>query len=90
MSNPTTINCEEALRLLAAYLDGELHGGEHEGVERHLEICRSCYSRAEFERRLKAEFSRLRRDEVRPALEQRIRQLITQFTSSPAGGPAEE
>jgi anti-sigma factor RsiW len=90
MSNPTTITCEEALRLLATYLDGELHGDEHEGVEHHLEICRSCYSRAEFERRLKAEFNRLRRGEVRPAFEQRIRHLITQFTSSPAEEPAEE
>lgn len=82
MSNSETINCEEALRLLAVYLDGELHGAEHLSVEHHLETCRSCYSRGEFERRLKAELSHLARDDVRPAFEQQIRQLITQFTAS--------
>lgn len=82
MSHSETINCEEALRLLAEYLDGELHGREHVSVEHHLETCRSCYSRAEFERRLKAELGQLSRDDVRPAFEEQIRQLITQFTSS--------
>lgn len=84
MSHSETINCEEALRLLAVYLDGELHGAEHSSVEQHLKTCRSCYSRGEFERRLKAELSELSRDDVRPAFEQHIRQLITQFTASPA------
>jgi anti-sigma factor RsiW len=82
MTSSETINCEEALRLLAMYLDGELHGSEHESVERHVQTCRSCYSRSEFERRLKVELSHLGRDDVRPAFEQHIRQLITQFTSS--------
>ncbi|MGH7517694.1 MAG: anti-sigma factor family protein [Gemmatimonadales bacterium] len=79
MSNPTTINCEEALRMLATYLDGELDSAEYEHVARHLKTCRSCYSRAEFERRLKAEFEGLRREEIAPAFEQRVRRLITEF-----------
>jgi anti-sigma factor (TIGR02949 family) len=79
MSDPTTINCEEALRLLATYLDGELGGAEREHVARHLKTCRSCFSRAEFERRLKAEFNQLRREEVTPAFEERVRRLITEF-----------
>ena len=84
MSTDETINCEEALRLLAEYLDGELHGGAHVGVEQHLKTCRSCFSRAEFERRLKAELSRLGADDVKPAFEQQIRHLISHFASSPA------
>lgn len=83
MNNSEPIDCEEALRLLAIYLDGELHGAEHMSVEHHLKTCRSCYSRGEFERRLKAELSSLARDDVRPAFEEHIRQLITQFTASP-------
>ncbi|MEW5918655.1 MAG: zf-HC2 domain-containing protein, partial [Gemmatimonadota bacterium] len=39
------INCEEALRHLADFLDGELHGTVHTSVQQHLETCRSCYSR---------------------------------------------
>lgn len=83
MNNAPTISCEEALRLLAVFLDGELHGAEHAHVENHLRTCRSCFSRSEFERRLKSELGQLGRDAVRPGFEQQIRQLITQFTSSP-------
>ena len=71
--------CEDALRLLAGYLDGELGLTEQESVEQHLNLCRSCWSRAEFERRLKAQLASLRQTEVPGAFEQRIRELIAQF-----------
>ncbi|MEX2530855.1 MAG: zf-HC2 domain-containing protein [Gemmatimonadota bacterium] len=48
------IDCEEAVRQLAAYLDQELDSSVTETMQRHLDTCQSCYSRAEFERRLKA------------------------------------
>jgi anti-sigma factor RsiW len=78
MSAPTT-SCEEALRLLASYIDGELAGGERIDLERHLQTCRSCYSRAEFEKRLKTQLGELRRRPVNPAFEERIRRLIRRF-----------
>ena len=85
MSNPMPMDCDEALRLLAAYLDDELHPGAHENVERHLELCRSCFSRAEFERRLKGEINRLGREQVPPTFERRVRQLLDSFVPSPGG-----
>lgn len=90
MSDAKPMTCDEALRLLAVFLDGELHAGAREAVEHHLEICRSCFSRAEFERRLKVEVGRLRRDEVPPAFELRVRRLIGAFTSSPSDRPVDE
>jgi anti-sigma factor (TIGR02949 family) len=90
MSNSMPLNCDEALRLLAAYVDDELHPGAHEGLERHLEMCRSCFSRAEFERRLKGEINRLGREEIPPSFEQRVRQLLGSFVSSPSGKPADD
>jgi anti-sigma factor (TIGR02949 family) len=81
MSDPNPINCDEALRLLAAFLDHELHVDEQEGVERHLQACRSCFSRAEFERRLKGEITRLRREEVPPGFEERVRRLLGSFSA---------
>ena len=84
MSDLKPINCDEALRLLAAFLDHELHFGEREGVERHLEICRSCFSRAEFERRLKGEIGQLGREEVPPGFEERVRRLLGSFSTLPA------
>ena len=78
MNAPTT-SCEEALRLLASYIDGELAGDERIDLERHLQTCRSCYSRAEFETRLKTQLGELRRRPVSPAFEERIRRLIRRF-----------
>ena len=76
-NDPEQIGCEEALRRLAAHLDGELTTMEAAEVEGHLERCRSCYSRAEFERRLKA---RIREDlcdsTVPPECEERVRALL--------------
>ena len=89
MSDSTTIDCEEAVRLLAAFLDDELPAGARAGVDRHLERCRSCFSRAEFERRLKAEIASLGREEVTPRFEERIRRLLADFAAPPAGAPAD-
>jgi anti-sigma factor (TIGR02949 family) len=85
MSDPRPISCDEALRVLAAFLDDELHADARQGLERHLEVCRSCFSRAEFERRLKGEVNRLGRDEIPPGFEQRVRRLLGSFGASPAG-----
>lgn len=77
------IRCEEAVRRLAEYLDGELGERKDAEVERHLETCRSCWSRAEFERRIRARLADLRDDEVRPAFERRIRTLLGRFGHAP-------
>lgn len=79
MSDEMPITCDEALRLLASFLDGELQVVTRDRVEHHLEICRACFSRAEFERRLKAELGRLGREEISPGFQQRIQQLLGSF-----------
>jgi hypothetical protein len=84
MSGENLITCDEALRLLAVFLDGELEGHSHVAVEQHLEVCRSCYSRLEFERRLKVEIGRLRREEISSGFEARVRSLLDSFESPPA------
>ena len=76
MSDRTSLSCDDALRLLAQYLDRELGDGDRADVEQHLATCRSCFSRAEFERRLKGELARLGASEVPSALEDRIRVLL--------------
>lgn len=76
MSDRPIRRCEDALRLLAQYLDHELSDGDHAAVAQHLQTCRSCFSRAEFERRLKGELAGLGASEVSPALQDRIRALV--------------
>jgi anti-sigma factor (TIGR02949 family) len=79
MSTPPTVDCESVIRVLFTYLDGELVEEERQGVDEHLARCRSCFSRAEFERRLKAHLGELGRERVPPPFEERVRSLIGQF-----------
>ena len=77
MNTSERIGCEEALERLAAYLDQELTPQATAEVRRHLEKCRSCYSRAEFERRLKGRIRDEMKIRVLPSgLEERIRGLL--------------
>ena len=44
------IPCEEASARLFEYLDGELEDLSEEEVRRHLEVCKVCYPRVQFEK----------------------------------------
>lgn len=47
---PGGVSCEEALSRVYEYLDGELEREMQERINRHLEVCRRCYPRFDFER----------------------------------------
>lgn len=79
MSENEIQSCEDALRRLAAHLDGELERSIHGEMERHLARCRSCWSRAQFEKRLREQVEALGREPVRPELGERVRTLIRKF-----------
>lgn len=84
MSPSEIRSCEDALRLLATHIDRELPPHTHEQVQDHLETCRSCYSRSEFEKRLKENLAELGSEPVRPEFADRLQSLIRDFTV--AGG----
>jgi anti-sigma factor RsiW len=73
------INCQEALQRLFDYLDHELDEARREEMEQHLKICRSCYSRSEFEKRLKLRLAGVGAEKPAAEFEQRIRRLIGNF-----------
>lgn len=79
MNDIKLIGCEESLRRLFDYLDHELDGPRHAEMEQHLKICRSCYSRAEFEKRLKARLSGVGAEKPAVEFEHRIRKLLGNF-----------
>jgi anti-sigma factor RsiW len=81
MNETVEVGCEEALRQLLTHLDGELPDADSRRVDEHLRKCRSCWSRAEFERRLKGELAELRSEPVRPEFENLIRSLISGIES---------
>lgn len=77
MTETERIDCEEAVRRLAAYLDRELDPAADAEMEEHLDRCRSCFSRAEFERRLKARVQdELGDGSVSPEFQERMRTVI--------------
>jgi hypothetical protein len=79
MKKVKTIGCEEALTHLLAYLDQELGEVKHREVDHHLEICRTCFSRAEFEKSLKTRLREAGRRTVRASFEKRIKTLFGRF-----------
>jgi anti-sigma factor (TIGR02949 family) len=78
MSKPT-LTCEEVLKHLVAYLDRDTDAHTAAEIERHLEQCRSCYSRAEFERQLKAQVRAAGSRSAPERLRARIRKLVDEF-----------
>jgi anti-sigma factor RsiW len=79
MTDTNTLSCEAALRLLAVYIDAELEAADERAVEEHIARCRSCFSRMEFEKRLKHQLSSIGRQPVDPTFANRIRSLINRF-----------
>jgi len=78
MSKPT-MTCEEVLKHLIAYLDREADAHTAAEVERHLEECRGCFSRAEFERKLKASVRAAGSSTTPEHLRARIKKLVEKF-----------
>jgi anti-sigma factor RsiW len=73
------IDCEEAIRRLADFLDDEIDVLPRGEVEHHLDRCRSCFSRVEFEKGLRSRLRELRRAAIDPAFEERIHRLARSF-----------
>ncbi len=78
MSNKP-IDCEQALKQVYEYLDHELGNHDHEAMAQHLSICKSCFSRVEFEQRLKDKVKALRDEQPTDSASDRIKQLLKGF-----------
>lgn len=76
-STPEEIGCLESIEALYAYLDGEIRDpAELARIEHHLSHCRSCYSRAELERRLNARLGTQESPQAPEPLQERLRELM--------------
>ena len=79
MSSPDQIRCEEVISHLLDYLDGEIDDEKRRQIDRHLQDCRGCFSRAEFERELKRRIKQLGTQKPPRSLQRRVKALIDQF-----------
>ena len=75
MTKEQTVNCEQALAKIFEFIDHELNESERKAMQVHLHTCKSCFSRTEFERRLKQKLTSLR-ERAEPAAKTRIEKLI--------------
>lgn len=78
------IDCTDVMRQLFEYLDGEVDTVSHDEIDRHLDGCRSCFSRIEFEKALKERVRRSTRDKAPDSLRQKLDILMEGFAA--AGG----
>jgi anti-sigma factor (TIGR02949 family) len=78
MSKPA-MTCEEVLKHLIDYLDRETDTHTAAEIQGHLEECRGCFSRAEFERKLKAYLREAGSSTAPERLRARINEVIKKF-----------
>jgi anti-sigma factor (TIGR02949 family) len=74
-----SLSCEQVLEHLFAYLDNALDAPTSAEIERHLEACRGCFSRAEFERRLRQRVAETGTVSAPDTLRARIKALTDWF-----------
>ena len=73
------ISCDEALRLVFEFIDEELRGKSRAELEYHLEMCRHCFDRVEFEKLLKSRLRKLKVVGNPSALRKRVDSLLEEF-----------
>jgi anti-sigma factor (TIGR02949 family) len=79
MTEPEKLRCEEVIAHLLSYLDGEIDDAKRAQIDHHLEECRGCFSRAEFEKALRERVRSAGNTQPPASLQERIKSLIDQF-----------
>jgi mycothiol system anti-sigma-R factor len=79
MNEHDRLRCEEVIAHLLHYLDGELDAAKRAAIDHHLQECRGCYSRAEFEKALRDKVGQLGNEKAPASLQRRIKALIDAF-----------
>jgi mycothiol system anti-sigma-R factor len=79
MTEPENLRCEEVIALLLSYLDGEIDDAKRAQIDHHLEECRGCFSRAEFEKALRDRVRQAGDRQPPASLQDRIKALIDRF-----------
>ena len=74
-----SISCIEAMSRLQVYLDEEVDGPTEQDIDHHLDNCRECFSRSEFEKTLKKRVYDSGAVEVPLEIQDRLASLIRRF-----------
>lgn len=77
------ISCEEALRLVHEFIDGELEAVSAEEVQRHFDVCQRCYPHLHLESTFR---EALRRAAGAPAAPAGLRDRLTSMIAEERAG----
>jgi anti-sigma factor (TIGR02949 family) len=77
--HPQGISCEDVLKHLVDFLHGEVDDIKTAEIEKHLDSCRGCFSRAEFEKALKARVKNDGAEAAPEGLQNRLNDLMDKF-----------
>ncbi|MES9991264.1 MAG: zf-HC2 domain-containing protein [Candidatus Thiodiazotropha sp.] len=73
-------DCLEAFDHVYAYINGELHDEETRArIEHHLSHCKSCFTRAEMERKINERLKVTDKPSPPAVLKKRLKNLIDEF-----------
>jgi mycothiol system anti-sigma-R factor len=75
----SSIRCEEVVEQLLTFLDREIEETRRNVIEQHLQECRSCCSRADFELALRSRVREVAAKRPSSALREKIGKLIDRF-----------
>lgn len=70
------IGCEEALKQLYQFLDRDLSKVKDSEMKHHLSKCRSCFSKAAFEQKIKDRLQEVGRASAGESFEKRINKIL--------------
>lgn len=73
------MSCAEVLAQLLVYLDNEVDETTDADIEAHLHECRECYSRAEFEKRLRRKVAESGTVKAPEDVRKRLQAMIKKF-----------
>lgn len=79
LSHSKPISCEEAIKHIFDYIDKQLSSSTLQELEHHLETCRHCYDRVEFEKMIKTRLKNLHHQINSDDLMKKINLLIDSF-----------
>ncbi|MDH5436449.1 MAG: zf-HC2 domain-containing protein [Gammaproteobacteria bacterium] len=79
MSKAKEITCEEALKRVFDFLDKTLEHDHHDEMEDHIHRCKSCFSRVEFEKKLKDRIGETGEETVPDSLHSKINNILRKY-----------
>ncbi len=71
-----TISCEEALEIMFEYIDGVLAGKHQSELEQHIETCRGCLKKVEFQLKLKKRLTKVKPVSISKKLSNRLNLIL--------------